>query len=303
MIKPHICIIILNWNGYEVTRECLLSLKNISYRNYTIVLVDNGSVDNSIDKLSPEFNQIDYLELDKNYGFTGGNNKGIEYAKKKYNPDYFLLLNNDTEVTPNFLDNLIKPFFSSKNVYAAVPKIYYFDRRNVIWCAGGEVRILTGNVKEYGKNRKDSDKTSVQRKVGFMNGCAALLSNKAIQEIGLLDDMFFAYSEDSDYSLRILKSGHSIVYVPSSVIYHKVSQTFKSNSNNWFKNYLATRNIVLLQRKHLHKMVFPIFVLWFLFRWVIYVSAKVILKGQFKNATMITRGFLDGLTNTKRYNL
>ncbi len=303
MNKPHICIIILNWNGFEVTRKCLLSLQKVNYRNYTIILVDNGSVDNSIDKLSEEFNKIDYLGLEKNYGFTGGNNKGIEYATEKYNPDYLLLLNNDTEVAPDFLSKLIAPFFNDKSVYATVPKIYFYDRKNIIWYAGGKVRKLTGNVKEFGKNKQDSDATSIQRKVGFMNGCAALISKQAIKEIGLFDDRFFAYSEDADYSIRIVKSGHTIVYVPDSIVYHKVSQTFKSNSNNWFKNYLATRNIVLLQRKHLPRYLYPIFVLWFFFRWVLYISVKLVINFQFRLIPSIIRGYYDGLTNKQRYNI
>ncbi len=303
MTKPHICIIILNWNGYEVTRECLLSLKTISYQNYTVVLVDNGSVDNSIDKLSEEFNQIDYLGLEKNYGFTGGNNRGIIHAMNKYNPDYLLLLNNDTEVKTDFLDKLINPFHTDETIYATVPKIYFYNKKDIIWYAGGKVSKLSGIVTEFGKNKKDSTSTSKQKKIGFMNGCTALLSAKAINKIGLLDEMFFAYSEDTDYSIRILNSGHSIVYVPESIVYHKVSQSFKKNNGNWFKYYLATRNLVLLQRKHLDIKLFPLFILWFSFRWVLYLSVKLTILFQFKSVALIFQGFFDGLTNTKRYDL
>ncbi|MEI6059276.1 MAG: glycosyltransferase family 2 protein [Bacteroidota bacterium] len=302
MKEPHICIIVLNWNGYNVTRDCLLSLQKISYPHYTIILVDNGSTDNSIEKLSKEFHQVDYFPLDRNYGFTGGNNKGIVYALNKYNPDYFLLLNNDTEVCTDFLDQLLQPFLSRPSVYATVPKIYFFDKKDSIWYAGGKVSRLTGIVTEYGKHQKDSKATSVQKTVGFMNGCAALLSKKAILEIGLLDEIFFAYSEDTDYSLRITKSGHTIVYVPESVVYHKVSYSFRNNAN-WFKFYLASRNLILLQRKHLDTLLFPIFILWFSIRWVIYLSLKLTIKRQFKSVLAIFQGVWDGLTSKKRYGL
>lgn len=300
--KPNICIIILNWNGYAVTKDCLLSLQQISYPCYNIIIVDNGSTDNSVGKLSKEFAQVDYFPLDRNYGFTGGNNKGIVYALNKYNPDYFLLLNNDTEVCADFLDQLLQPFLCYPTVFATVPKIYFFDKKDTIWCAGGKVSALTGIVTEYGKRQKDSKATSVQKTVGFMNGCSVLLSKNAIQKIGLLDELFFAYSEDTDYSLRIRKSGHTIVYVPESVVYHKVSYSFRNNSN-WFKFYLASRNLILLQRKHLNTLLFPIFILLFSIRWVTYLSIKLTIKCQFKSVLAIFQGVWDGLTRKKRYGL
>jgi hypothetical protein len=290
-----VCIIILNWNGYEVTRECLLSLQKISYPNYTIILVDNGSSDNSVENLSKEFSQVDCLNLDKNYGFTGGNNKGIIYAINKYNPDFFLLLNNDTEVKSDFLDQLILPFHENGNIFATVPKIYFFNKKDIIWCAGGEIAKLTGIVTEYGKNQKDTDKTSYQREIGFMSGCAVLLSAITIKEIGLLDEMFFAYSEDTDYSLRILKTGHSIVYVPDSIVYHKVSQSFVGQAGIQSQFYLATRNFILLQRKHLPKFLFPVFIFVLLFRWVIYISLKLALMGHLMGWKAICKGLYDGL--------
>ena len=300
--KPNICIIILNWNGYAVTKDCLLSLQQISYPCYNIIIVDNGSTDNSVGKLSKEFAQVDYFPLDRNYGFTGGNNKGIVYALNKYNPDYFLLLNNDTEVCADFLDQLLQPFLCYPTVFATVPKIYFFNKKDTIWYAGGKVSKFSGIVTEFGKFKKDAPANSIQKPVGFVNGCAALLSSKAINEIGLFDEQFFAYSEDTDYSLRILNSGYLMVYVPEAVVYHKVSYSF-SNNSNWFKYYLATRNIILLQRKHLNKNLFPVFIVWFAFRWALYLSLKQIMLKQFKTVPAIVKGFYDGLTNTKRYGL
>lgn len=286
-----------------MTRDCLLSVENLDYPNYKIICVDNGSEDNSAPRLAKEFLQVDFLELDKNYGFTGGNNKGISHAIKTYSPDYFLLLNNDTEVEPDLITKLIEPFDQNKKVYATVPKIYYFNKKNVIWFAGGRVRRFTGNVKEYGMNKPDNPDYSIQKETGFMTGCAALISNNAITDIGMFDDRFFAYSEDTDLSMRILKSDHSIIYVPKAVVYHKISQSFKKNKRNWFKNYLATRNIVLLQQKHLPKIIYPIFVIWFLIRWVLYLSFKYSIRLQFKQIPFLFRGYLDGIFNKSRYNI
>ncbi|MFZ4401932.1 MAG: glycosyltransferase family 2 protein [Bacteroidales bacterium] len=300
--KSHICIIILNWNGYEVSRECLLSLQKISFPNYTVILVDNGSTDNSVETLSKDFDKVDYLCLDKNYGFSGGNNKGINYALNKYNPDYFLLLNNDTEVKSDFLDQLILPFHENDNIFATVPKIYFFDNKDIIWYAGGKVSKFSGIVNEYGKYKKDAPSNSIQKKIGFVNGCSVLLSTDAINKIGLLDEQFFAYSEDTDYSLRILKSGYLMMYVPDSIVYHKVSYSFRDNGN-WFKFYLATRNLILLQRKHLNTKLFPIFIFWISIRWIIYLSFKLFIKRQLKSIPMLYLGAWDGVFNIKRYGL
>lgn len=295
--QPHICIIILNWNGYQVTRECLLSLRSIIYRNYKIILIDNGSQDHSVEKLSGEFQGVDFLAFDKNHGFAGGNNKGITFALGKYLPDFILLLNNDTEVENDFLDKLLAGFDNNDNALVAVPKICYFDKKDNIWSAGGKVSKLTGIVDEFGKNKKDSGFVSKEGPTGFMNGCAALLSTKAFETVGFFDERFFAYSEDTDYSLRILKSGHSIVYVPDARVYHKVSHSFSGKNGTSAKYYLATRNIILLQQKHLEKSLFPVFVLLFLFRWVLYLTIKQIFMLHFNALPAIWKGFFDGLAN------
>ncbi|MEI8047704.1 MAG: glycosyltransferase family 2 protein [Bacteroidota bacterium] len=303
MVEPLICIIVLNWNGYTTTRECLLSLIKISYLYYTIILVDNGSTDDSIEKLSKEFTQIDYLTLNKNYGFAGGVNKGIAHAIKLYDPEFFLLLNNDTIVNTDFLSQLIRPFYFEEKVLASVPKIYSFDRKEIIDSAGGKISKLTGIVTEYGKNKNDSYYKAVKGATGFMSGCAALLSKETITKIGFFDETFFAYSEDTDYSIRILNSGYKIMFVPESMVYHKGGHSFSSNNQNWFKYYLATRNFILLQNKHSDRTAFPVFIFVFFFRWVLYLSFKMAFLFEFKSVKAIALGFIDGLSRKSRYGL
>ncbi|MCX2574019.1 glycosyltransferase family 2 protein [Pedobacter sandarakinus] len=301
--KPLVSIIILNWNGYDVTRDCLHSLQSINYVNYNVVLVDNGSVDNSVAKLKAEFtsNKLFFLSLPKNLGFTGGNNVGIKYACDQFDPKYVLLLNNDTIVEKDFLDFMLDGFHDP-NCYAVVPKIYYFDHPNRLWFAGGRVSRLTGTIVHYGVDKIDNERQyEASSRTGFMNGCCALISRQSLNEIGLLDPQFFANSEDADYSLRILDSGHSIRYQADAVIYHKCSYSFKANKGQWLGYYLGTRAIVLMQRKHLAGYKLALFYFLFSFRWLLYLTLKFSVRFDFKSVKSIYVGAYDGMIGRLQY--
>ena len=302
-MEPYINIIILNWNGFEMTRDCLNSLAQINYKNYKIILIDNGSHDGSVDKLKSQFTGscLDIIALDINLGFTGGNNIGIEYCQNKYNPDYYLLLNNDTVVDKFFLKEMVDAFSIIPNCYAVVPKIYYYGDKSLIAYAGGHTYRLTGLVKQYGIKERDAAKYNSSRKITFMNGCCALLSKEAIKQLGVLDDRFFAYSEDTDYSIRILNSNHSILYAPKAIIYHKIGYSSELNKGKWFAFYLATRNIIFLQKKHLSKLLIPLFAIAFGVRWVLYLTIKLSLLRDFKSVKAIYQGITDGIMNRSRF--
>jgi GT2 family glycosyltransferase len=298
-----VSIVILNWNGYEVTRDCLNSLFSTSHENFNVVLVDNGSTDDSVELMSAEFkgHPVDILALEKNFGFTGGNNRGIDYARRKYDPDFYLLLNNDTIVTPGFLTNMLEMFVIHQDCYAAVPKIYYMEPPDLIWFAGGSISGITGISTAFGINQRDYGQYDDQIEISYMNGCCALISSAAIRNIGILDDDFFANSEDVDYSLRIAKAGFTIQYSPNAIIYHKVNYSFKKNKGKWLAFYLTSRNKVLMQRKHKSKLSFPLFFVVFAFRWILYLTVKLILTGQFRAARAIYWGVSDGFTKRLRF--
>jgi GT2 family glycosyltransferase len=301
--KGLVSVIMLNWNGYQVTRECLHSLFAIDHASFNVILVDNGSADNSVAQLTVEFadKPVDFLALDRNYGFTGGNNKGIHFAKEKYDPDYYLLLNNDTIVKPDFLTSMLEMFVVHDDCYAVVPKIYYMEPPDVLWFAGGRVSNLTGISTAFGINQKDTGEYDKQISTNYMNGCCALICAAAIKSIGVLDDDFFANSEDVDYGLRIIKAGYTIQYSPKSVIYHKVNYSFNKNKGKWLAFYLTSRNKVLMQKKHKSKLSFPIFFLVFSFRWILYLTVKLALTGEYKAMRAIYWGVGDGLANKLRF--
>jgi GT2 family glycosyltransferase len=298
-----VAIIVLNWNGSPITIDCLKSLLQISYNNFKVILVDNGSNDNSLASFEAfgHANLIDIVSLPENLGFTGGNIKGLEFCFSKYQPSYVLLLNNDTIVEKEFLSSMVHRIKSVPKCYAVVPKILYFDEPEKIWFAGGSISGLTGVVKHYGINQLDSGQYDVSRETSFMNGCCALISVEAIQKIGFLDNRFFANSEDVDYSLRITKSGHCIYYDSRAVVYHKVNYSFKANKGKWLAFYLAARGLVLLQKKHIQSPMIYVFYIAFFVRWVLYLTVKLLFLGDYKSILGIYRGTRDGMLNRLRF--
>ena len=143
MNDPSVTIIVLNWNGKDLTLECLDSLYKVNYSNYNILVVDNKSSDGSVESFHKQYPNISVLELDKNYGYAEGNNRGFKFLNND-KPDYVIFLNNDTIVDKDFINPLISPLISNKNIHQTAPKIYYQNNKELIWYAGGNVNLWTG---------------------------------------------------------------------------------------------------------------------------------------------------------------
>lgn len=292
-------IIILNWNGYNLTRDCLLSLRKIDYRNYRVTVVDNASIDESATNLSDEFPEIDMLRSDVNLGFAAGNNLALINAREKYNPDYFLLLNNDTVVDPTFLGHLLDAF-KNQSIGLACSKIYFFDEPRRLWYAGGYFNKVIGDAQHYGYEQMDHGEFDTLRKVEFITGCCFMMSRSVVNRVGLLDEIYFAYCEDLDYCLRAAEQGFECVYVPRSVIYHKVSSSFKSKTNIAFGKrstlayYLNVRNRFFIFRKHreqISRFGFLIHHSIFCLRYIV----GFLITFQFAKVYTVLKGIRDGI--------
>lgn len=217
-----VCIILVNYNGCKDTIQCIESLQEINYSNYMICVIDNGSTDGSYKTLKEKYGDtIKLIDTKENKGFSGGNNVGIRWAAEQ-NIDYFLLLNNDTFVEPDFLNRLMEKAGRMKDCAIYTPKIYYADRRT-IWYAGGAFNRITGRVRHTGIHSTDVHKYNEEKSVTFVSGCCMLLSAQIIQKVGLLNEDFFLYCEDLEYCCRLMQHHCKLIYCPSSVIYHKVS--------------------------------------------------------------------------------
>lgn len=282
-MKPSVFIILVNFNGYEDTIKCIESLKNINYANYDIVVVDNGST------VQPTNQQINYLknnvillEMKSNLGFSGGNNIGISYAKK-HGAEFVLLLNNDTTVEKNFLSILVQTALSNADAGIVGGKIRYYSEPNKIWFGGGTYNFDNGFVNHQRMNELDENSSSKIKEITFMTGCLMLIPINVIDNIGLLDESFFLYAEDAEFSCRVLKKGYKIIYCEDSIIYHKVSSSTKAGSFN--SQYYNVRNNLYVAKKycnHIFKSYRTLGMFWI----------KLVLKRRM-NLMPVLRGWLD----------
>lgn len=236
--EPLVYIILVNYRTVNDTIECVESLKQIKYKNYNIVVVDNYSNDGSLEKLE-ECTGIKVIESRENKGFAGGNNIAIEYALKN-KAEYILLLNNDTTVDPDFLSELIRN--DSEEVGILTGKILFYTDRNMLWYAGGQISKIKGTTEVNGY-KIDKGQYNENKYVTFASGCCMLIKRNLIEKIGLLKEDYFLYFEDSDYCARVQKSGYKIKYCAKSIIYHKVSTSTGKYSYNYL--YYFTRNRLL----------------------------------------------------------
>jgi GT2 family glycosyltransferase len=252
-MKPKVFIIILNWNEWRDTIECLESLEKIDYLNYQIVLVDNGSKNESVlqlEKFCSEYNEdLVFLKNQNNLGFAGGNNVGIKCALENQ-ADYVLLLNNDTIVESDFLTQLIKAAKSDKKIGMLGPKINFYNRKDRIWFLGGKINRLLNKGTHLYYDQIDSVKNLPNKlfEVDYFTGCALLIKKEVIKKIGLMWDGYFLYYEDTDWNLKAKKNGWKIVVAPKAKIYHKVSRSAKPGSFSYI--YYHTRNGLYLAKRN-----------------------------------------------------
>ncbi len=242
---PKVAIIIVNWNGKADTLECLSSLRLDTYPNKQIIVVDNGSADDSVSVIRASYSDVIVLETGANLGFTGGNNVGIRHALEQ-GIDYLFLLNNDTTVEPDALTALVDAAEADHRYGLLTPVIHYFDTPAEVWFAGSQMDLTRGTA--YHDNRRVPARTEAPHEIPWASGCAMLIRAEIMKKLGGFDDRYFLNWEDVDLSLRVRSSGSRIGLVPNARIYHKVGRAFKSVSG--VGHYYYVRNNLLLVWLH-----------------------------------------------------
>ncbi len=240
---PQVAIIVLNWNGRDDSLACLNSVTRLDYPAYRVIVVDNGSVDESVPLIREQFPAATVIENEENLGYVGGNNVGLTQAVRM-GADYALLLNNDTQVAPDMLSLLVKAASSDPAVGIVGPLIYYFDRPDVIWSAGGVIDWDHGYTRMIGLDQEDRGQLgNAPRPVDFVTGCALLIKVPLIEQIGPLDPRFFAYYEETEWCVRAARAGYKILLVPQAKMWHKISPVAREMSPQ--VHYYMTRNRLL----------------------------------------------------------
>ena len=249
-LPPSVGIVILNYNGIQYLKKFLEGVKQTDYKNFTIVIADNGSTDESLVYLQENHPDITILDLKENHGFAGGYN----HALMDLEFDYFVLLNSDIEVTPNWLDPLIETMVQDDSIAACQPKIRAYDQKDYFEYAGasgGWIDFLgypfcRGRIFNY--NEKDTGQYDKASAVFWATGAALLIKSDLFKRIGGFDARFFAHSEEIDLCWRLQRAGYEIYCNPQSVVYHVGGGTLNYQSPH--KTFLNFRNSLFTLTKN-----------------------------------------------------
>ena len=245
---PLIYIILINYNGYKDTIDCVNNLKKINYKNYKIIVVDNASSDDSVEILNEELKNCTIIKSKKNLGFAGGNNLGVNYALD-HKADYILLLNNDTIVEPQFLNNMLNSFSIGSKIGIVGCKIMYYSQKNIIWYGGGYIDWFKFIGVHYGMRQIDKGQCDNKKEIDFVTGCCMLVKREVFEKVGLLSEDYFMYFEDVDFCVKVKNAGFVMWYNPEAIIYHKVGLS-SGGEESPFSIEWCTRNRLLFMYKY-----------------------------------------------------
>jgi GT2 family glycosyltransferase len=258
---PKVYIIILNFNSYKDTIECIKSLENISYSSYEIVIVDNKSRDNSVEEISKNCPNYKLLLSKENFGYASGNNIGIKYALEQ-GAEYVCILNNDVIVKQDFLESLIETFNTDNTIGMVGPCICEYNNKNIVQAMGAYINLYRGlAMGQYeGKDYNKINKKFIQ--VDYLGGACFIVKAEVLKTIGLIPENYFLFYEETEFCLRARKSGYKLVCISDSKVYHKRSATISKYSG--LSYYFLNRNRIIFMRRNanaIQKIIFTPYVM------------------------------------------
>ena len=295
---PLVFVIVLNWNRCADTLDCLESITQQDYPNFQVVVVDNGSQDDSIVSIRKHYPQVSIIANRGNLGYTTGNCQGIKQGLEA-GADYYLLLNNDTVSDRGLLGELVRASQSDERVGIAGPKILYYDDPNRLWSAGCKIDYTETISRHRGYRKLDCGDYNLVEEVDAVSGCAMLLKRAVIEQVGSLDEAFSPiYYEDLDMCVRVRNHGFKVVFVPSARIWHKVSLSSGGEYNPVARYYLGYNSVVFIKRyaNLLEKAKYMVYALGSM-PFVFFIRA---FQGKSRGALYKALGIMDGFIGIKR---
>lgn len=242
---PKVIVVILNYKTKELILKCLKSIFKSDYKNFQVVIVDNNSND-GLEYEIKKFSEVFYIQNNQNLGYTGGNNIGIKKALESH-AEYIFILNPDTTILKNTISELVKGL-EKYNAGIVTPKIY-FDQSKIIWYAGKEMDLENVLASHIGVNQKDQGQFDKDLEILDVTGAAVLIKREVVERIGLFDERYFLYYEESDLSFRAKKANFKLMYIPSAIVFHKNAQS--TGLGSALQDYFITRNRMLFASKFL----------------------------------------------------
>ncbi|PLX13796.1 MAG: dTDP-Rha--alpha-D-GlcNAc-pyrophosphate polyprenol alpha-3-L-rhamnosyltransferase [Marinilabiliales bacterium] len=273
---PLVSIISVNFNQADVTCALLESLNKITYPNIEVIIIDNNSTEDDPKIIKEKFPNIIFIENPINYGFAAGNNFGLMRARG----EYVMLLNNDVEVPPGFLEPLVNKLEKNKSIGAVSPLIKFYYQPDTIQYAGyTPINPITMRNASIGYWEKDKGQYKEDKETAYTHGAAMMVPMRVIKEIGLMSYIFFLYYEEADWCARIKKAGYKNYYVGSTFVYHK--ESVSTGRISALKIYYQNRNRIVFMRRNIEGKDFYLGILYQLFVAIPKNAFKFLLKAKF----------------------
>lgn len=280
--------VIPTYNSYLSLRAAITSLNNQSVKPVEIIVVNNGSTDQTVQDVKTHFPKAKFINLDKNLGVTGGRNTGLKFMDKKSN--FVLFFDHDMVADRSMIEGLLKAINLKPEYGIATPKIGYLQSKDYIWSAGTNINLWTGRVLfRGGKDLGQFDKNEVVQ----VAPAAFLVKREVINKIGNFDERYFATFEDTDFCFRAKKQGFLTIYTPYGLAYHDISNDSKFTASRLLSRaYYVGRNRIIFMKDHgknfaLFLLISPIYLLYF-----IYLGVN---QRNLKGVVDYGRGFMVGL--------
>lgn len=283
-------VITVNYNGLRDTCA-LLDHLTFEHNETEVIVVDNGSANNEAETIASRYANVKCIRSERNLGFAGGNNLGIRHAQGKY----LFLVNNDTEVSMNDIDMLIKRIDTSEHIGIVCPKIrFFYGDRHIQYAGFTPMSRITCRNRGIGYDEADIGQYDTPRQTAFAHGAAMMARRDTVNKVGLIPECYFLYYEEMDWSMMMKRNGYQIWYEPSATVYHKESQSTGANSP--LKTYYLTRNrLLFIKRNSEHFRL-----LSYLYM-ICFVATRDILKNilcaKLKLAQATIKGVIDFLKN------
>ncbi len=275
--QSHVSIVIVNWNSKEHTINIIKSLRHITYNNFDIIIVDNGSSDGSQKELmKKKYKNVTIIENMRNLGLAEGTNIGLREGLKR-GSKYILTMNNDMYVKNDFLNVLVDVMEKHSEVSVSQPKIYYTEPDNMIWCAGVDFKLSGFKPREQGKiDRKVNEKPKYVDTID----CVLMMRSSVLKKIGLLNKKLFVIHELAEWGLRSRKKGYKCLYVPKSEVWHKVAASMeKLKKESEISLYYNIRNWLLVIKYNKNALYYLMVLFLQSTIFAAYRFARLIIKG------------------------